>query len=86
MIITREDLRLENIKIPLHYGEDAIRIKNKSINLNKYLLSGVSEIKIENKLILFLDGESKEILRTRVEDISDINIDEIFGVYVINKF
>lgn len=81
--MTKEDIEKEK-DIPVYYGDDELRNYNKAISLNKYILSNVEQIKIENSLILFLDG-NKEILRTRVEDVVDIIIDEKIGAYVINK-
>jgi hypothetical protein len=84
MIITKEDIK-NNIKIslPVYYGDD-LREKNKAITLNKYVLSGVEEIKIEDNLLLFMNGD-REIIRTKAENIDSIVIVEEFGEYFVNQ-
>jgi len=70
--------------LPVYYGGD-LRVKNKAIELNGFIISNIEKINIENNLIILRNCKNKEVLRAKLSDISKIRINREFGEYRIIK-
>jgi len=80
MVITGRELKVMR-EIIVNYSKDSLRMSNRAILINGFIVNGISKFKIKKRLVIVYGRKEKEIARIELHTIERLEIDEEFGSY-----